>query len=159
MEINVYNASTKLESYAISAVEFAMVKLFNLDVLDTLEDYSVDVDFTDLDVEGHCIDAGDGEFSIEIKKDLPMREKMIVLMHELVHMKQHIAGELEFGGIIIGKDGLKCKTTTWMGVEFDEEGTDYFDRPWEIEAFGRQLGLFIRWVESIDEGHHKKWQV
>ena len=157
MEINVYNASNKLESYVISAVEFAMAKCF--DVKDLNKYISVDVDFTDLDVEGHCIDAGDGEFSIEIKKDLPMREKMIVLMHELVHMKQHIAGELEFGGIIIGKDGLKCKTTTWMGAEFDEEGTDYFDRPWEIEAFGRQLGLFIRWVESIDEGHHKKWQV
>ena len=157
MEINVYNASTKLESYVVSAVEFAMTKFFDVKDLDKY--ISVDVDFTDLDVEGHCIDAGDGEFSIEIKKDLPMREKMIVLMHELVHMKQHIAGELEFGGIIIGKDGLKCKTTTWMGAEFDEEGTDYFDRPWEIEAFGRQLGLFIRWVESIGEGHHKKWQV
>ena len=157
MEINVYGASNKLENYVISAVEFAMAKFFDVKDLDKY--ISVDVDFTDLDVEGHCIDAGDGEFSIEIKKDLPMREKMIVLMHELVHMKQHIAGELEFGGIIIGKDGLKCKTTTWMGAEFDEEGTDYFDRPWEIEAFGRQLGLFIRWVESIDEGHHKKWQV
>ena len=157
MEINVYGASNKLESYAISAVEFAMAKFF--DVKDLNKYISVDVDFTDLDVEGHCIDAGDGEFSIEIKKDLPMREKMIVLMHELVHMKQHIAGELEFGGIIIGKDGLKCKTTTWMGAECDEEGTDYFDRPWEIEAFGRQLGLFIRWVESIGEGHHKKWQI
>ena len=157
MEIGVYNASTDLKSYVVSAVEFAMAKFFDAKDLDKY--ISVDVDFTDLDVEGHCIDAGDGEFSIEIKKDLPMREKMIVLMHELVHMKQHIAGELEFGGIIIGKDGLKCKTTTWMGAEFDEEGTDYFDRPWEIEAFGRQLGLFIRWVESIDEGHHKKWQV
>ena len=157
MEINVYGASNKLENYAISAVEFAMTKFF--DVKDLNKYISVDVDFTDLDVEGHCIDAGDGEFSIEIKKDLPLREKMIVLMHELVHMKQHIAGELEFGGIIIGKDGLKCTTTTWMGAEFDEEGTDYFDRPWEIEAFGRHLGLFIRWVESIDEGHHKKWQV
>ena len=157
MEINVYNASNKLESYVISAVEFAMAKFFDVKDLDKY--ISVDVDFTDLDVEGHCIDAGDGEFSIEIKKDLPMREKMIVLMHELVHMKQHIAGELEFGGIIIGQDGLKCKTTTWMGAEFDEEGTDYFDRPWEIEAFGRQLGLFIRWGESLDEGHHKKWQV
>ena len=157
MEIWVYNASTELKSYVVSAVEFAMAKFFDAKDLDKY--ISVDVDFTDLDVEGHCIDAGDGEFSIEIKKDLPMREKMIVLMHELVHMKQHIAGELEFGGIIIGQDGLKCKTTTWMGAEFDEEGTDYFDRPWEIEAFGRQLGLFIRWVESIDEGHHKKWQI
>ena len=157
MEIWVYNASTELKSYVVSAVEFAMAKFFDAKDLDKY--ISVDVDFTDLDVEGHCIDAGDGEFSIEIKKDLPIREKMIVLMHELVHMKQHIAGELEFGGIIIGQDGLKCKTTTWMGAEFDEEGTDYFDRPWEIEAFGRQLGLFIRWVESIGEGHHKKWQV
>ena len=156
MEINIYNASNKLESYVINAVEFAMVKFFNLD---ELEDISVDVDFTDLDVEGHCIDGGDGDFSIEVQKGLPMREKMIVLMHELVHMKQHIAGELDFGGLIIDKDGLKCKMTTWMGEEFDEDGTDYFDRPWEIEAFGRQLGLFIRWVEDIGEGHHKKWQV
>ena len=109
MEINVYGASNKLESYAISAVEFAMAKFFDVKDLDKY--ISVDVDFTDLDVEGHCIDAGDGEFSIEIKKDLPMREKMIVLMHELVHMKQHIAGELEFGGIIIGQDGLKCTST------------------------------------------------
>ena len=119
----------------------------------------MDDDFTDLDVEGHCIDGGDGDFSIEVQKGLPMREKMIVLMHELVHMKQHIAGELDFGGLIIDNDGLKCKMTTWMGEEFDEDGTDYFDRPWEIEAFGRQLGLFIRWVEDIGEGHHKKWQV
>ncbi len=156
MEINVYNASEKLENYTINAVEFAMAKFFNLD---ELEDISVDVDFTDLDVEGHCIDAGDGDFSIEVKKDLPMREKMIVLMHELVHMKQHIAGELDFGGLIIDKDGMKCKTTMWMDEEVDENSIDYFDRPWEIEAFGRQLGLFIRWVEDIGEGNLKKWQV
>jgi len=24
---------------------------------------------------------------------------------------------------------------------------DYYDYPWEIEAFGRQLGLFIHWCE------------
>jgi len=25
---------------------------------------------------------------------------------------------------------------------------DYFDYPWEIEAYGRQLGLFIRFLEN-----------
>ena len=25
---------------------------------------------------------------------------------------------------------------------------DYWDYPWEIEAFGRQLGLFIRFCED-----------
>ena len=27
------------------------------------------------------------------------------------------------------------------------EDMDYYDYPWEIEAFGRQLGLFIRMCE------------
>ena len=76
---------------------------------------------------------------------------MIVLMRELVH--ETYAGE-RVRWYHHGKDGLKCKT--WMGAEFDEEKTTTLSNP-GIEAFGRQLGLFIRWVESIDE--EKKWQV
>jgi len=26
---------------------------------------------------------------------------------------------------------------------------DYWDYPWEIEAFGRQLGLFVRFCEDV----------
>ena len=150
MEIIVDGASDKLEKYTISAVKFAMSKFFNLD---KLEDISVEVNFTyACKDEGGCAgDINDGDFLIEVNRNLPMRKKMIALMHELVHMKQHIALEMKYDA--------SNDETTWHGKKFINEYVDYFDRPWEIEAFGRQLGLFIRWVESIDEGHHKKWQV
>ena len=36
---------------------------------------------------------------------------------------------------------------------FDKD--DYFERPWEIEAHGRELGLFVRWAEANQLGHLK----
>lgn len=150
MEINVDGASNKLENYTINAVEFVMSKFFNLDELEYI---SVEVNFTDdCDDEGGCAgDIDDGDFLIEVKKDLPMREKMITLMHELVHMKQHISLEMKYD--------ISNDETTWQDKKFLNCYIDYWDRPWEIEAHGRQLGLFIRWVEDIGEGHHKKWRV
>lgn len=150
MEINVDGASNKLENYTINAVEFVMSKFFNLDELEYI---SVEVNFTDdCDDEGGCAgDIDDGDFLIEVKKDLPMRDKMITLMHELVHMKQHISLEMKYD--------ISNDETTWQDKKFLNCYIDYWDRPWEIEAHGRQLGLFIRWVEDMGEGHHKKWRV
>jgi hypothetical protein len=34
------------------------------------------------------------------------------------------------------------------GEKVHMEITDYWDYPWEIEAYGRQLGLFIRFCEN-----------
>jgi len=150
MEINIYGASKKLESYVTSAIKFVMAKFFNLD---QLEDISVNVYFTnDCDDEGGCAgDINDGDFLIEVKKDLPIREKMIVLMHELVHVKQHISLEIKYNA--------SNDETTWQNKKFVNSYIDYWDRPWEIEAYGRQLGLFLCWVKSIGEDHYKKWQV
>ena len=32
---------------------------------------------------------------------------------------------------------------------------NYWDYPWEIEAFGRQLGLFVRFCEAQGISDHK----
>ena len=39
-----------------------------------------------------------------------------------------------------------------MKKKYDMNNMDYFDYPWEIEAFGRQLGLFTRWCEDAGLG-------
>ena len=56
----------------------------------------------------------------------------------MVHVKQWARGEL--------KDVMKgyslCK---WKGKVFDTDKVEYYDAPWEIEAFGREYGLYIRW--------------
>ena len=35
---------------------------------------------------------------------------------------------------------------------------DYWDYPWEIEAFGRQLGLFVRFCNDIGIGEREDMQ-
>jgi hypothetical protein len=83
---------------------------------------------------GYACHLEDNDYEVEIKRSLPMREMLTTLAHELVHVKQYVKGEMP---------------------DVITEG-DYWDRPHEIEAHGRELGLFIRWCESNKLGH-KKW--
>jgi len=52
-------------------------------------------------------------------------------------------------------DLVKTQEVRWLGKRFTHDNTDYWDRPWEIEAHGRETGLFVRWAET--NGINKKW--
>jgi len=54
----------------------------------------------------------------------------------MVHLKQYAKGEL--------KDYARVKSIKWKGQVYDEDRIDYWDHPWEIEAYGRERGLYIR---------------
>ena len=41
-------------------------------------------------------------------------------------------------------------------LEYYKDGIDYWDEPWEIEAHGRETGLFVRWAEKHKLGK-RKW--
>ena len=83
---------------------------------------------------GYCCNLDDGEFEIDIKRTLRLRDMLTTLAHELVHVKQYVYNEMP---------------------ESITEG-DYWDRPHEIEAHGRETGLFIRWAEE-NRLSHNKW--
>jgi hypothetical protein len=74
------------------------------------------------------------DYEIDIKRTLPHREMLTTLAHELVHVKQYVFNEMP---------------------ESISKG-DYWDRPHEIEAHGRETGLFIRWAEQSNLAN-KKW--
>lgn len=57
------------------------------------------------------------------------------IAHEMVHVKQFAKGEL--------KDLLKTKQTRFHDRIYDND-MEYWERPWEIEAFGREYGLYLR---------------
>jgi hypothetical protein len=83
---------------------------------------------------GYACHVDSNDYEVDIKRSLRMRDMLITLAHELVHVKQYVKKE--------------------MPKKLSEG--DYWDRPYEIEAHGRETGLFIRWVEQnnlID----KKW--
>jgi len=73
------------------------------------------------------------EYEIDIKRSLRLRDMLTTLAHELVHVKQYELGQYK-----------------------NEEEFGYWDKPSEIEAHGRETGLFITWAEQ-NKLAHKKW--
>jgi len=69
------------------------------------------------------------------------------LAHEMVHVKQHAKNELvkDYG---TARGGYKLESV-WLGkVWRPKQGEDsYFDSPWEVEAYGREVGLMNRWIK------------
>ena len=105
-----------------------------------------------LDVEGECVDE-DGTknpryFTIGLKRQ-SMEEMIKTLGHEMVHVKQHAKNELQ-GGVMIAARGKMKMTSRWMGKVWKPNGKEdhYFDAPWEIEAYGREVGLYQKWLAS-----------
>ena len=64
-------------------------------------------------------------------------EVLKTLAHELVHVKQYVMGELS-----MRKEGL-C----YRGVHHNVDTlTEYFELPYEIEAYGREKGLLVSFL-------------
>jgi hypothetical protein len=77
------------------------------------------------------------KFVMEVDADLSLERTLEMLAHEMVHVKQFATGELV--------DNPSGKTVKWMGKRVSVRDDDgYWTLPWEIEAYGRQPGLFAR---------------
>lgn len=80
------------------------------------------------------------EFTIRIREGLKLSRKLRTICHEMVHVKQYAKGEM--------KQMWKPARTTKFQGEYFSDDMDYWDTPWEIEAFGRECGLYTRWVDE-----------
>jgi hypothetical protein len=78
------------------------------------------------------------EFDIVLNpyEEIPILQ---TLAHELVHLVQFATGRLK-----MFKTFNKWNGEKWKGAR--DEMDDYYDSPWEIEAFGREEGLFLRFL-------------
>jgi hypothetical protein len=97
--------------------------------------------------EGSCIWEDENrrpkEFTIDIDGRATVRNILITLAHEMVHLKQWAKDEMyEYMNVA----GL----VRFKGEKVHMEIIDYWDYPWEIEAYGKQLGLFVRFCEYMD---------
>lgn len=81
------------------------------------------------------------EFTIRVDSTQGLQDMLCTVAHEMVHVKQYARGELkDFSRTI--------KLCKWKGTTMEWEKVNYYDLPWEIEAHGREKGLFIRWFEQ-----------
>lgn len=88
-----------------------------------------------------CIDTDyrPREFKINIDPNLSRRNQLQTIAHELVHVKQFAMGEMRYTKY--------TELIKWNKQTIHNEETEYWDLPWEIEAFGREFGMYIRYVE------------
>lgn len=101
----------------------------------------------DHDTKGSCeyLDTNDRprEFKIKVKPTLTKPETLKTIAHELVHVKQFARGEM--------KDYLFKNAVRWNKQTIFHENVDYWDYPWEIEAFGREIGLYAKYIDHKRE--------
>lgn len=89
----------------------------------------------DLDV--HALIEGDGNVYYVYVMDMSFRKTTKVLSHELVHLEQKLRGDLT-----VTDDGF-----LWKGM-FYPNTYKYQQRPWEKEAFKREVGIQNK-IENI----------
>ena len=107
-----------------------------------------------LDVDGECVDEdcvrNPRWFTIGLKNQ-DIDEMIKVLAHEMVHVKQHAKNEL-MKDYATAKGGCKIENV-WMGRAWRPRAgeTIYYDAPWEVEAYGREVGLMSRWLKHKEK--------
>ena len=138
--ITVIGGKPKQRKYVESMVQFCIDTL--MPRMRTLE---IEVKLcTPKGAMGYCLETDNKRtFEIEVDRTLSYRKMLETVAHEMVHVKQYARRELH------------PVHNTWCGKTYNPKKTSYWDLPWEIEAHGREVGLFIRWAEKERVGHLK----
>jgi hypothetical protein len=79
------------------------------------------------------------DFTITVDNNLGKRNMLLALAHEMVHVKQYAKGEL--------KD-IRLNKIKFRNEIIESNEMDYWDMPWEIEAHGREKGLYFKFLNS-----------
>ena len=119
-----------------------MMKVLKIDVifiknLKKLEKFEADCIWEDYNIRPK-------EFTIRI--DWHMSEKRILqaLAHEMTHIKQYSTGEMTD---LMGYNQIVSWKRGWKRHRINAEKLDYWEHPWEIEAYGREKCLFEMFKE------------
>ena len=140
MLITVTGGKPNQRKYVESMVEFCIQKL--MPRMETL-DITVKLK-TPKGAMGYCLETDNKRtFEIEIDRNQKLRPLLETVAHEMVHVKQFARRELH------------PSMDTWYGKTYNPKKVSYWDLPWEIEAHGREVGLFVRWCEENDLGKYK----
>lgn len=82
-------------------------------------------------------------FIVEVDAHLSKTRMLRSLAHEFVHVWQFATGIKQWS---LTGEGIR-----WYGQLVDPEAVDYYDHPWEIDAYGREVGLYRRFMDKDTE--------
>ena len=148
MKLRIYNCPDEdFKPYVERAVHFFAKELITSTKLrnncsikvkfdDTIKDYG------SCFVEDYNTRKQPREFTIEVHPGIGAFHIMETLAHEMVHVKQFAYQETN--------DSL----SVWKGMRVDSDSMDYYDHPWEVEAYGMDTTLLAKFAI-----HEKLWEV
>lgn len=150
MIVTVEGGSPSQKKYVTSIVLFCVQKFMprmqNLDITVILKNLKGKA-------YGYCLALDDDTrpdrprtFEIEVHSKMRLRKLLETVAHEMVHVKQYAKSELY--------QGQRVNKHRWQG-KWMSNNLSYWDQPWEIEAHGREAGLFVQWAEAERIGHLK----
>lgn len=146
MYVRVTGAEPEIAEQLEEAAEFYAGLLMHGNLCNNL---AVDINIDpSLDTQAYCThDDGLRFFTVDIRGRIGDDDVFKSLAHEMVHVKQYATKELS--DTIVVHRGRVVDTAKWKGVEYKFKAKEdpYFDSPWEIEAYGREVGLYRRWLE------------
>lgn len=88
------------------------------------------------------IDENPRWFVVTIDRTLSKKDTFLALAHEMVHVKQYAKGQM--------KDlSRPAKTVRWLGEKYNSDEIDYWSSPWEREARGMEMELYIKFLHSL----------
>jgi hypothetical protein len=93
------------------------------------------------DYEGHA----PKKFVFEISREIRTEQKLLeCLAHEMVHVKQYARKEFDYT--------RHTDVKRWKGNLYNIKKTTYWFWPWEVEAYGKEIGLVSMFIEA----NHKR---
>jgi hypothetical protein len=99
----------------------------------------IDIEFSRLGrVHGMVSRISRYEYQMDISKTLGKKNTISTIAHEMVHIRQMFRGDLV----------MKSAYSKWNGKDYPTD-YDYFNSPWEIEAYGREVGLTHKYFNSM----------
>lgn len=149
MRINIQNKPKKISAKTIrDAIGFFASKLKMHKNL--LKNITITVVFEDLGAykgfgyPEHLEDRVPRDFIVEVNHKFSKSMYIKTIAHEMVHVKQYAKGEL--------KDREKTPKIKWkekLYASDADEDEDYWLAPWEIEAYGYEVGLTKLWNSHV----------
>ena len=145
--VNIKGGSKTQKKHTRTMVEFCvnmlMPRMKTLEINVHIKDFKEDDSYGYAIATNEACDVRPREFDVDINKHTRLRRLLETVAHEMVHVKQYARRE------------MNPHSDNWLGKTYNPKKVSYWDLPWEIEAHGREVGLFIRWAEQQKLGHMK----
>jgi len=130
-----------------TATKFFGECLFSNDFID---DIYIEITNLEKEIMGQHNEKGNCEVLDSFERNPTMflleignEEQLETLAHEMIHAEQYNSRKL--------RDGKNINDYIWKRKKIDTTNLDYYDYPWEIDAYGREVGLIYKFYSKYPQ--------